>query len=135
MPLLIILGWLIFVGCTIYLAMDVAKNRLYERRAMKVAAKKIKNFKKHHHYDEKRGQWVRKRDGVVLADASGDAERHVMPFSYLMLVLWEMFWVVEIVMAPRLSQIPYLFLLVMMIGVPLTFLMLLRGIQRLAATA
>jgi Ca2+/Na+ antiporter len=135
MPILIILGWLIVLGCFFYLSADAARNRLYEGRARKATARKIQDFKKHHHYDEKRRKWVRKCDGVVLPNASDNIQRNVMPFGYLMLVLWEIFWIVQIAAAPRWSQIPYLFLLVMMIGLPFAIRMLLRSIQRFAATA
>jgi hypothetical protein len=134
MPILIILGWLIILGCFVYLATDVARNRLSERRERKFAAKKIQAFKKHNHYDEKRRQWMRNRDDADLSDASDDIQRNAMSFGHLILVVWELFWVVEIVTAPGLSEIPYFFLLVMMIGVPLAFRMLMRSIQRFAAT-
>jgi hypothetical protein len=135
MPILIILGWLIIFGCLIYLATDVARNRFYDRRARKAAAKRIQYFKKHHYYDEERKKWVRKRDSVAYPDASDESQGNVIRFGYLMLVLWELFWVVEVATAPRLSQIPYLFLLVMMIGLPLALRALLRSILRFAPMA
>lgn len=125
MPILIILGWLIVLGCLFYLAADAGKNRLRERREKKAAARKIQEFKKRHHYDEKRRQWVRKSDGVVLPDASDDF-RSLTPFGYLALVVWEIFWAAEIAATPHLSQIPYLFLLAMMVGVPFA----VRGLSR-----
>ena len=128
MPILIILGWLVVFGCFFYLATDAGRNRLHRRREKKAAARKIHEFKKYHHYDEKRGKWVRNRDGVALPDASDDFRRSVTPFGYLILVLWEIFWVAEIAAAPRLSQIPFFFLLVMMVGIPLAVRMLSRGI-------
>jgi Flp pilus assembly protein TadB len=128
MPILIILGWLIVLGCFFYLAADAGRNRMHERREKKAAAKKIQEFKKHHHYDEKRGKWVRNRDGVALPDASADFRRSITPFGYLMLVFWEIFWVAEIAATPRLSQIPFFFLLIMMVGIPLAVRMLSRGI-------
>jgi hypothetical protein len=128
MPILIILGWLVVFGCFFYLAADAGRNRLNRRREKKAAARKIHEFKKYHNYDEKRGKWVRNRDGVALPDASDDFRRSITPFGYLMLVLWEIFWVAEIVAAPRLSQIPFIFLLVMMVGIPLAVRMLSRGI-------
>jgi hypothetical protein len=128
MPILIILGWLIVFGCFFYLAAEAGRNRLHKRREKKTAARKIQEFKKHHHYDEKREKWVRNRDGVVLPDASDDFRRSITPFGYLMLVLWEIFWIAEIVATPRMSQIPIFFLFVMMVGIPLAVRMLSRGI-------
>ena len=117
MPILIILGWLVVLGCLFYLAADAGRIRLHERREKKAAARTIQDFKKHHHYDEKRRRWVRMSDGAVLPDASDDF-RSLTPFGYLALVLWEIFWAAEIAATPHLSQIPYLFLLAMMVGVP-----------------
>jgi hypothetical protein len=128
MPILIILGWLIVLGCFFYLAADAGRNRLHQRREKKAAARKIQEFKKHHHYDEKRRQWVRKSDGVVLPDASDDFRRSLTPFGYLALALWEIFWVAETAATPHLSQIPYLFLLAMMVGIPFAVHRLSRGV-------
>jgi hypothetical protein len=135
MPILVIFGWLVVLGCFFYLSVDAARSRLHERRARKDAARKIQDFKKDHYYDEKRRKWVRKCDGVVLPNAIDDIQGNVMLFGYLMLVLWEIFWIVEIAATPRWSQIPYLFLLVMMIGLPFAIRALWRRIQRFAVTA
>jgi hypothetical protein len=118
MPILIILGWLVVLCCFIYLAADAGRIRLHERREKKAAARTIREFKKQHYYNEKRRHWVRKSDGVVLPDANDDFRRNITPFGYLALVLWEIFWAAEIAATPHLSQIPYLFLLAMMVGIP-----------------
>ena len=62
----IILGWLIAFSLMLYLATQVIKDRLLERRRRKRALRKTRKFRRHHHFDEKRQQWVRNVDGVVV---------------------------------------------------------------------
>jgi predicted membrane protein len=62
----IILGWLIAFCLILYLATQAIKDRLLERRQRKRALRKIRKFRRHHHFDEKRQRWVRNVDGVVV---------------------------------------------------------------------
>jgi UDP-N-acetylmuramyl pentapeptide phosphotransferase/UDP-N-acetylglucosamine-1-phosphate transferase len=64
----IIFGWVIAFGLMVYLATQAIKRRLLDRRRKKRALRKIREFRRHHHFDEKRQRWVRNVDGVVLTD-------------------------------------------------------------------
>jgi len=75
-----------------YFAMQGLKNRIAERRRKKAAARKIREFKKRHHFDERRQRWVRNIDGVILPDPdelSGDLPHGFALFGCLILVLRE----------------------------------------------
>jgi hypothetical protein len=120
MPILVLLAWLIALSCFIYLAAELRSDRAFERREKKAAVRTIQEFKKHHHYDGKRGKWVRNIDSVVLPRASDDLPRSIAMFGYFVLVLWEVYWVSRIATTPNLSQVPILFSIVVMVGVPLT---------------
>jgi hypothetical protein len=103
----------------------------------KTGAKKIREFRKHHHFDEKRRYWVRNVDQVALIDESVNDRRFYLTFlGWLLFILWEGYWLLEIreqfVSIGRL-QLPYMFLFLILFVVPLAwYLFLRRKLRRLA---
>src|SRR6266513_2267910 len=112
--IVLILAWLVAVGLALYLAPRAVKFRLRGRQQRKLARRKIRDFTRHHRFDERQQRWVRKDDGVVLVDeVIEDRRLNLVILAWLAFVLWEGYWIWEI--AQRYSetnrlQLPYVFL-------------------------
>ena len=138
LQIVILLCWVLALGLVVYLATESLRHRLWGRQRRKLAARKLWEFKKHHHFDPKLGRWVRKDDGSVLIDQAGDDRRLVLVIvGWLLLIVWEGYWILEIVerfsKATHPLQLPYVFLFVMLVGVPLAiYLYVRRRIRRSA---
>ena len=138
LQIVILLCWVLALGLVVYLATESLRHRLWGRRRRRLAARRLLKFKKHHHFDPKIGRWVRKDDGSVLIDQAGDDRRLVLVIvGWLLLIVWEGYWISEIVerfsKATHPLQLPYVFLFVMLVGVPLAiYLYVRRRIRRSA---
>jgi hypothetical protein len=133
MHILLIVGWFLSLGFFIYLAVEMARDRLSERRAKKATARKFREFRKRHHFDEGQQKWVRNVDGVAVSSMTGSGyyyRRGLSIFGILMLVLWELYWGSEVAEAQNLSQIPHLFLFFVMVGIPLCVYLVSRSMLR-----
>jgi hypothetical protein len=135
--IVIVLAWLIALGLAVYLATRAIKHRLLGRQKKKTDAKKIREFRRHHHFDEKRQYWVRNVDQVALIDDSVKDRRFVLTFiGWLLFILWEGYWLWEIreqFVASGHLQLPYVFLFFILVVVPLAwYLLLRRKLRRLA---
>ena len=114
--------------------MRAVKFRLRGRQQRKVAHKKLRDFTRHHRFDERQQRWVRK-DGVVLVDeVIEDRRLNLLVVGLLAFVLWEGYWIWEI--AQRYSethrlQLPYVFLFFILVVIPLAvYLFIRRRIRR-----
>jgi hypothetical protein len=130
MQILTIVGWFLALGIFIHLAVETVRNRLFERREKKAKAQKVSKFKKHHHFDEKRHRWVRDIDGAVVPLPTRGSRRGFIVFGLFMLILWEAYWASEISRAETLSQIPYFFVFLVMVGIPLVVYLISRGLSK-----
>ena len=132
--IVLILAWLVAVGLALYLAPRAVKFRLRGRQQRKLARRKIRDFTRHHRFDERQQRWVRK-DGVVLVDeVIEDRRLNLVVVGLLAFVLWEGYWIWEI--AQRYSetnrlQLPYVFLFFILVVIPLAvYLFIRRRIRR-----
>jgi len=135
MPILLLLGWLIALAFIAYLAMHAIERRLLGRKRRKLFLRRVREFRRHHSFDEKRHQWVRKHDGVAVVDeAREDRWLMLVLFGWLLLVVWEVYWILEIV--ERVSgtskplQLPYFFLFVVLVVIPVTVSLIFRRRMR-----
>jgi len=137
--ILIVVAWIVAFGCWVYLASQVLKHRLFDRGQKKVTARRFLGFGKPHHSNEKHQGSMRSPDGAVpLKTDEGTVgvvrRRGLALFGYFMLFLWEAYWVSEIVERFSRSsnplQLPYFFLLFVMVGVPLAVYLFSRRILR-----
>ncbi len=125
LQLLTILGWVIALGCLIYLATEAIKNRPCGRRRNKEVKEDLR-------------QRVRKtdREAVIEPDtASSGRPRGLAAFGFVMLFLWEGYWVLEITHYYSRSntlRLPYFFLFLMAVGVPVVVYLLSRRVLRSA---
>ena len=133
--IVLILAWLVAVGLALYLAPRAVKFRLRGRQQRKLARRKIRDFTRHHRFDERQQRWVRKDDGVVLVDeVIEDRRLNLVILAWLAFVLWEGYWIWEI--AQRYSetnrlQLPYVFLFFILVVIPLAvYLFIRRRIRR-----
>jgi hypothetical protein len=141
--ILIIIGWVITFGCFVYLVPQAIKHRLFYEDQKKVTNKKFWGLRRRHQFDERSQKSVQNLDGAVPPKASealpmaSEASvryrrRRVALFEFLILLLWEAFWISEI--AERFSastkpfQLPYFFLFVVLFGFPLAVHLYLRWI-------
>jgi hypothetical protein len=132
--IVIILGWLIAVCLAVYLATRAVKNRLFGRRRRKQTLRKIRKFRRHHHFDETHQRWVR-NDGAVLIDEVSENRRiDLVVLGLLVFVLWEGYWLWEI--AQRFSEttrpweLPYVFLFFILVVIPLAIYRYIRRRMR-----
>jgi hypothetical protein len=115
----IILGWLIALGCFVFLVLDSLKRRFPWLRRRKKTALKADATKWRSALDE----------GPSVDAADRRFRRNMKPLWYVSLVLWEGYWIAEIAerfARPNPFQLPYFFLLVMMVGVPLAVYLFVR---------
>ena len=135
--IVIVLAWLIALGMALYLATRAIKHRLWGRQERTRVLKSSREFRRHHHFDEKQQYWVRNVDQVPLIDDSLRDRRFYLTFwGWLLFILWEAYWLWEIrarfVETGRL-QLPYVFLFFILVVVPLAwYLFLRRKLRRLA---
>jgi len=133
--IVIILAWLIALSLAVYLASTAIKRRLSGRKERKRAQKRAKEFRRTHHFDEKRRYWVRNVDQVALNNHSVEDRRIFLTVvGWLLFILWEGYWVLEIreqYIARGRLELPYVFLFFIMVVVPLAWYFFLRRKLRL----
>jgi hypothetical protein len=134
----ILLSWVVALGLVVFLATESLKHRRWGRQRRKRALRKLLKFKKHHHFDPKRGRWVRNGDESFVVDQAADDRRLVLILvGCLLLIVWEGYWISEIVerfsRATHPLQLPYGFLLLMLVGVPLAVYLYFRRRLRRSA--
>jgi hypothetical protein len=135
--IVIVLAWLIALGLAVYLANRAIKHRLWGRQERRRVLKRSREFRRNHHFDDKRQYWVRNVDQVPPIDDSIKDRRFSLTFiGWLLFILWEGYWLWEIraqfVESGRL-QLPYVFLFFILVVVPLAwYLFLRRKLRRLA---
>jgi len=124
LQLVIILGWLFALGLAAYLATHAIKRRLLGAQSRRLAFRRLRRFRRHHRFDQKAQQWVRKADGARIIDEVAEDRRfRFIFFGLILFVLWEGYWLLEV--ANRLSEstrrfeLPYVFLFFILVVLPL----------------
>ena len=131
LQIVIILGWLVAFGMVIYFAPQAIKHRLSGRRQRKLRFRKVREFIKHHHFDRKRRRWVRSVDGVeVIDEASEDYWFMLTILGWFLFVVWEVYWLLEIVerfsVSAKPLELPYPSLFVVLVVLPLAIYLFFR---------
>jgi len=134
----IILGWLIAFGLAVYLATHAVKRRFLGRRRRNSEFRKLRDFRRHHHFDEKGARWVRKVDGEQLIDEVAEDDRfRLIFFGWVLFVLWEGYWLFELAQrfreTSRPLQLPYVFLFFILVVLPLAVYLFFRRRLRRSA--
>jgi hypothetical protein len=125
----IIIGWLLAILCMLYLAKELVKDRFHARRERKLAAKNAFRARRREQFMENRRRWTEIKTGVIQprpAEAAAHAERRQNQnqrlFGWVALLLWEGYWILEIVDQFKKSdtplQLPYFFLFIVMVVIP-----------------
>ncbi len=133
----LVVAWLIALSLAIHLAIKAIKARLLGRRERRQALKTAREFRKNHHFDPKQKRWVRNVDQVALIDHSAEDRRiFLIVISWLLFILWEGYWVLEIreqYVANGRLDLPYAFLFFMVVAIPFAlYLFLRRKLRRVA---
>jgi hypothetical protein len=126
---LIIVGWLLAILCMLYLAKELVKDRFHARRERKLAIRNAIRARRREQFMENRRRWAEINTGVIQprpAEAQAVLDRRQKQnqrlFGWVVLLLWQGYWVVEIVDQFKKSdkplQLPYFFLFVMMVVIP-----------------
>ena len=138
LQIVIVLGWLIALCLAAYLATHAIRRRLFGSRRRKAEFRKLREFRRHHHFDQKAGRWVRKVDGVKVIDEVAEDHRfRLVFFGGILFVLWEGYWLSEV--AQRFSettrpfQLPYFFLFFILVVLPLAVYLFFRRRLRRSA--
>ena len=127
--ILIIVGWLLAICCMIYLAKELLRDRIHARRERKIAIRNAIRARRREQFMENRRRWSEINTGVIQprpAEAAAKLERRQKQnqrlFGWIVLLLWEGYWIVEILDQFRKSdhplQLPYFFLFVVMVVIP-----------------
>lgn len=127
----IILGWLIALGLAAYLATHAIRRRLLGRQRRWFEFRKLRKFRRHHRFDQKAQQWVRKADGARIIDEVAEDRRfRFLFFGLILLVLWEGYWLLEIVQrlseTTRKFELPYVFLFFILVVLPIAVYLFFR---------
>jgi hypothetical protein len=124
------LAWLIALSLAVYLATTAIKRRLLDRKEKRRALKRAREFRRNHHFDDKRQYWVRNVDRVALIDHSVKDRRIFLTFvGWLLFILWQGYWILEIreqYVANGRLELPYMFLFFILVVVPLAWYLFLR---------
>lgn len=136
LPILMILAWLIALGLAVYLAHRAIKHRVAGRQRKRQVLTRFQEFRKHHHFDQNQGYWVRNKDRVALVDETAEDRRFTLiALAWLLFVLWEGYWLFEIWERYAASQrfdLPYGFLFLITVAVPLAcYWFIRRKLRRL----
>lgn len=140
---LIIIGWILAIGCMLYLAKEMVKNRLHARRERKLAIKEAIRIRRREQFMENRRRWTERSTGVILerpAEIAAQADRRQRQnqrlFGWVVFLLWQAYWVVEILDQFRKSdrplQLPYFFLFMVMVVIPYSIYWFSKRRRRLA---
>ena len=127
--ILIIIGWLLAICLMLYLAKELVKNRFHARRERKLAIRNAIRAKRREQFMENRRRWAEINTGVIQprpAEAAAYAEHRQKQnqrlFGWVVFLLWEGYWIVEIVDQFKKSdhplQLPYFFLFIVMVDIP-----------------
>jgi hypothetical protein len=120
--IMLILTWIVAFGLAMYLATRAIKFRLRGRQQKKLERRKLRDFMRHHRFDERQHRWVRKDDGVVLVDeVIEDRRLNLVVLGWLAFVLWEGYWFWEIAQRyfeTNRLELPYMFLFFILVVTP-----------------
>ena len=127
--ILIIIGWLLAICCMLYLAKELVKDRFRARRERRLAIRNAIRARRREQFMENRRRWAELNTGVIQArpaEAAAKAERRQKQnqrlFGWMVLLLWQGYWIVEILDQFRKSdtplQLPYFFLFIVMVVIP-----------------
>lgn len=127
--ILIIVGWLLAICCMLYLAKEMVKARFRARSKKKLAIRNAIRARRREQFMENRRRWAEINTGVIQgrpAEAQANFERRQKQnqrlFGWVVLLLWQGYWVVEIIDQFKKSdtplQLPYFFLFIVMVVIP-----------------
>ena len=144
--ILIIIGWLLAICLMLYLAKELAKDRFRARRERKLANRNAIRARRLEQFMENRRRWAEINTGVIQprpAEAAAYAERRQNQnqrlFGWVVFLLWEGYWIVEIVDQFKKSdhplQLPYFFLFIVMVVIPYSVYRFSTRRRRLARRA
>jgi len=144
--ILIIIGWLLAICLMLYLAKELAKDRFRARRERKLANRNAIRARRREQFMENRRRWAEINTGVIQprpAEAAAYAERRQNQnqrlFGWVVFLLWEGYWIVEIVDQFKKSdhplQLPYFFLFIVMVVIPYSVYWFSTRRRRLARPA
>jgi hypothetical protein len=123
--ILTIIGWIMAIGCMLYLAKEMLKDRFHVRSARKLAIRNALRAKRRERFIENRrylmrqaGHTVPPRSDVVQVDRKQTQKL----FGWVALILWQAYWIIEIAdqfkKGDRPLQLPYFFLFIVMVAIP-----------------
>ena len=102
--ILIIIGWLFAICLMLYLAKELVKDRFHKRRERKLAIRNAIRARRREQFMENRRRWAEINTGVIQprpAEAAANVERRQKQnqrlFGWMVLLLWQGYWMVEIV--------------------------------------
>ena len=144
--ILIIIGWLLAICLMLYLAKELVRDRFRARRERKLAIRNAFRARRRQQFMENRRRWSELNTGVIQprpAEAATDVDRRQRQnqkmFGWVVLLLWQGYWVVEIIDQFRKSdnpfQLPYFFLFIVMVVIPYCIYRFSRRRRRLARRA
>jgi hypothetical protein len=133
LQIVLIFAWVIAVCLALYLATRAIRHRMLGRHRRKMELRRYRAFRRSHRFDQKQQRWIRKADGAVM-DVGEDRRFVLACVGLLLFVLWEGYWLLEVVerfsMSTHPLQLPYVFLFVLLVIVPLAGYFFFRRLMR-----
>jgi hypothetical protein len=123
--ILIIVGWILAIGCMLYLAKELVKDRLRARSERKLAIRNAFRARRREQLIENRRRLMQRAGYAVpprpVAKAPDRPQTQKL-FGWLAFILWESYWLIEIADQFKKSehplQLPYFFLFIVMVVIP-----------------
>jgi hypothetical protein len=116
--LFLIAGWLVAILCMVFLAADILRARGLKKSAKPARKRHLWPWRRR---IEEEPVWPT-ADAPAPAGSDFSVRPWIRPAGVIAVVVWEAFWVGEIYewssQNDRPLQLPYVFLLAMMVGVP-----------------
>jgi hypothetical protein len=134
----IIFAWLIALGLAAYLVTQAIRRRLLGRQRRRSEFRKLREFRRHHRFDQKAERWVRKVDGTkVIDEVAEDRRFRLIFFGSILFVLWEGYWLSEVSQrfseSTRPFQLPYVLLFFILVVLPFAVYLFFRRRLRRSA--
>jgi hypothetical protein len=140
LQILIIVGWILAIGCMLYLAKELVKDRLRARSERKLAIRNAFRARRREQLIENRRRLMQRAGYAVpprpIAKAADRSQTQKL-FGWLAFILWETYWLIEIADQFKKSehplQLPYFFLIIVMVVIPYSIFRFSRRRRRPSA--
>jgi hypothetical protein len=129
LPVFLVVGWVIALGCLLFLAAETAGKRLRKAPLGKTDSHNRAGWRRHFAAKAPPPAFL-DTAAAPEARASKEERRGLRVLGYAALFVWEIYWLSEVYERLTTSanpwQLPYVMLLIVLVGIPLAVYFLAR---------